>query len=144
MKDKNKKIITIFTILIICFIWGNSLLPASVSSSFSNFVTDIINFLFGGTEQTGESIVQDGLIRKIAHFTEFATLGCLVILPRATKKHLAVVLLSGMSVALIDETIQIFSDGRGSQVSDIWIDLIGFIIGSLVTYFIVNHFRKNK
>ena len=36
--------------------------------------------------------------------------------------------------AMVDETIQIFVPGRGSQVTDVWIDFAGACLGVLVVY----------
>ena len=51
-------------------------------------------------------------------------------------KYLLNVLFSGFTVAFFDETIQIFS-GRGPMIADMWIDLGGFVCGSLITAAIV-------
>lgn len=52
--------------------------------------------------------------------------------------------LIGMLCAVTDETIQIFS-GRGSLVSDVWIDTAGFSTGFFLTvllFLFINHCKK--
>ena len=39
--------------------------------------------------------------------------------------------------ALTDETIQLFSPGRSSQVTDVWIDFAGVVTGTLLAAFLV-------
>ncbi len=41
-------------------------------------------------------------------------------------------MLGGVLTALTDETIQIFSAGRSSQVTDVWLDFAGVLAGILV------------
>lgn len=40
--------------------------------------------------------------------------------------------LAGLLTALTDETIQLFSGGRSSQVTDIWIDFGGVVTGMVL------------
>ena len=63
------------TLLVCCltFIWGNSLLPGSVSGAISDFVKNILAALFEQGEPEPES--SGFLLRKMAHFTEFTALG---------------------------------------------------------------------
>ena len=78
------------------FIWGNSLLPGEISGAISDFVRDvlraIIDFLFGA--QPDKPSGGGGLLRKLAHFTEFTCLGmCLcwlfgMLKEKAYQKHL--------------------------------------------------------
>lgn len=133
----------IFVILTICFIWGNSLMPASMSREFSNFVRDTLNRVLFAAPGSGV-IEGTTLLRKIAHATEFAVLGIAVNLfaIKCCKRPISAVLLCGVVVALIDETIQIFVAGRGSQIRDVWIDILGFLLGSAICLSIV--YIKNK
>ena len=48
-----------------------------------------------------------------------------------TKEKIARISLMGGGIALVDETMQIFSK-RTSSVSDVWIDLGGFAAGCLL------------
>ena len=57
----------------LAFIWGNSLLPGEISGRISDWVKALLAFLLPG-EVPGVT-TGGGLLRKIAHFTEFAALG---------------------------------------------------------------------
>ena len=54
----------------IAFIWGNSLLPGEISGALSDWLASILG---GGIPGTGT-----GLLRKLAHFSEFGCLGFLL------------------------------------------------------------------
>lgn len=133
---RQKYIVLIIMIVIgavmIGFIWGNSLQPAAVSNEISGFARRIVNGLFRaiGLEQlTGDSV-----LRKIAHASEFCLLGIVLsaIFTIMKYKTYSALILSGLFVALTDETLQLFVDGRAGLVKDIWIDLGGFITGCIL------------
>ena len=114
-------------ILNILFIWGNSILPASVSGAISHWVRDLLAEVFSGDSSgTGGH----GLVRKLAHFTEFACLGSLLawLLGMLGKKTVWA-LLSGFLVASVDETIQMFVPGRGPGILDVLLDTCGALSG---------------
>jgi VanZ family protein len=110
---------------ILGFIWGNSLLPAEISQAFSDWVKALLFPASGGEIQTGS-----GLLRKIAHFTEFTALGmALGWLFAMLEKKMYCPLLLGMAVACVDETIQHFVPGRSPGIRDIAIDTAGVAVG---------------
>ena len=128
-----RKRVIIFGIILalaLGFIWGNSILSREVSGAISHFVAD----LFGGEQ--GSTDEGHFLLRKAGHFIEFAFLGVIFqlfvreILKDALSRALASALV-GVSVALIDETIQIFSN-RGYALPDVWIDISGYALGCAV------------
>lgn len=130
---QKQNILTTAIILTLCFIWGNSLLPASISGAISGWLKAFIMSILSGLSSTSVS-TGDGLLRKIAHATEYAALGAelFYLFSIIMKKPLSSVILSGFSVALIDETIQLFVDGRAGLVVDIWIDIFGVLVGILL------------
>lgn len=76
--------------------------------------------------------LSDGHIRRLAHLTEYTTLGMVlsgfsVLVSR--RPHKVWVLLIGIGVAAIDEYIQSFSGGRTSTWHDVVLDGVGCIIG---------------
>ena len=76
--------------------------------------------------------LSDGHIRRLAHLTEYTTLGVVlsdfsVLISR--RSHKVWVLLIGISVAAIDEYIQLFSGGRTSTWHDVVLDGIGCMVG---------------
>lgn len=76
--------------------------------------------------------LSDGVIRRLAHLTEYTTLGMVlsgfsVLVSR--RPHKVWVLLIGIGVAAIDEYIQSFSGGRTSTWHDVVLDGIGCMVG---------------
>ena len=142
---KNSSLLMVLIGLTLCFIWGNSLMPASISGAISAHLKDAINLLLGDAGSS-QSLSGDGLLRKLAHASEFAVLGAeLTLLLRVQfKRGLPFLLLTGLSTALVDETIQLFSDGRSAQIKDVWIDLGGFIVGCLVTAAIAALYARHR
>ncbi len=140
-----KRIYGALFVFCICFIWGNSMLSKEMSGAISQFIANIL----GGGADVGDE--GHHLLRKLAHFSEFAALGALSCLFFGTltndiyRKYLSVTL-TGLIVPLMDETIQIFSD-RGYSLVDVWIDISGFVIGALITVlvlFLIAKFRFVK
>ncbi len=126
--DRKIRICAALLVMNVLFIWGNSLLPGSVSGAISHFVRDILAFVFR-TESSG-SDSGHGLLRKLAHFTEFACLGALFAwLFGMLSKPLPVALLCGFAVACMDETIQRFVPERGPSFKDVLIDTSGTLVG---------------
>ena len=66
------RLCVILLVLNVAFIWGNSLMTAEVSRAISSFVKTVLSFLLSGGGEQGQE--GDHLLRKLAHFTEFACL----------------------------------------------------------------------
>jgi len=130
---KTRRILFVLLILNLCFIWGNSLMPADISGAFSGWAKDLINSIFHFWNGSGAALNGDGVLRKIAHASEFAALGALLTLLLGIPGKLFHVLFYGMTTALIDETIQLFSAGRAARVTDVWIDFGGLCVGLALT-----------
>lgn len=126
--DRSVRLCATLLVLNILFIWGNSLLPGSVSGAISQFVRDLLAFLFDrGNDDPNAG---HGLLRKLAHFTEFACLGGLFTwLLSMYRKPVALALLFGFLVASVDETIQYFVPNRGPAFKDVLIDTAGALVG---------------
>lgn len=73
------------------------------------------------------------LLRKLAHFGEFAILGLLLTGTCSNAKHFSLLapLAFGLFTALCDETIQLFVPGRSGNLRDLWIDFSGVVLGTL-------------
>lgn len=111
---------------LLTFIWGNSLLPAPVSQALSDWVKAV---LFGPPSGNAAGS-GSGLLRKIAHFTEFCALGaCLAWLFGMLRKKTLLSLFCGIGAACVDETIQCFVPGRGPGIPDILLDTAGVAVG---------------
>lgn len=116
-------------VLILGFIWGNSLLDGEDSSEISGgllaWLISVLPFL---------SWLPEVVLRKLGHFSEFTALGFFLCwLLRSDEQRglqkISLPLLCGILVANIDETIQVFRPGRSSSVVDVWIDAAGTCTG---------------
>ncbi len=144
---KRKKIILgILIVLWLCLIWGHSLQPAYVSENesgfFLAFIAKVLPFI--NNDEFGMFI-----IRKTAHFTEYAILGVLLCMEFSTFlwgfiNRFSVPALVGLLVAFIDETIQLFVVGRSGEIRDMWIDFAGVALGALITLAITNNKRGRR
>lgn len=130
MKKTNTRLylcIALITVNVL-FIWGNSCLPGSVSGAISRWVRDVLSFILPGRPANPDS--GHGLLRKLAHFTEFACLGALFTwLFGILRKPLLIALPCGFFVACMDETIQRFVPDRGPAFRDVLIDTAGVLAG---------------
>ena len=115
------------------FIWSNSAKPAVESAGQSLQVLEYLKefLLLLGFDQE----VLHTLVRKAAHVAEFTLLASLWTgfagkMWRTDRKF---ALLFPFSVclmtALADETIQLSFEGRAGMIQDLWVDLMGVVIG---------------
>lgn len=126
--DKRLKISLRLIVALLCFIWGNSLLPGEISGAVSDWVKDILAKILPG-EVPGVTS-GGGLLRKIAHFTEFAALGfCMAWRLGMLEKRKIMALVFGFGAACVDETIQVFVPDRGPGIRDVLIDTCGVAAG---------------
>ena len=132
-----RNVLIALTVAMLLFIWGQSLLPRELSAEESGwFTTHIINPLLG---LFGLS-VKGALVRKLAHVTEYTILSILLtVLFRGNVKR---VLPLGFAAAFLDESIQILSK-RGAMIQDVWIDLLGVLIGYILTT-VPMRLRRNR
>ena len=128
------------------FIWGNSIKSRSESKLLSlgvlRWIRPLLGVIFSAENVT------DHLVRKLAHFTEFGMLGAELILLAGLLRKLRVrtvlnCLLAELSVAVIDETVQIFS-ARGSQAIDVLLDFGGVVAGAAFALLIGWIFSANR
>lgn len=135
-RNTRKRRITavVLILMILAFIWGNSLLPGEISRRLSGWVRDLLGFLFPSDTPDGIH-GGEGILRKIAHFTEFCGLGMsLAWLCGMLGKHPLLPLCGGILAAWVDETIQLFVPGRRSAVRDVCIDALGVCLGIALLY----------
>ena len=139
--DKRLRRAYLLLILNLAVIWGNSLLPGEISGAISGFVRDLIAMLLPGEGAPGQG---HGLLRKLAHFTEFACLGVILgwIMNRKNRPWW-IALGLGSLAACVDETNQIFVPERGPAVTDVMIDTSGVLTGILLLHTVLR-LRKRK
>ena len=133
-------------VLNLMVIWGNSLLSGEDSGAMSGSVMAWIMAVLRLPETAADTLHL--LIRKGAHFTEFACLALLItwLCGMLGQKgfHLAVMpVLCGMAAALVDESIQLVTPDRGPSLTDVWIDTFGAAAG-MCLLLIGYHLKKRK
>lgn len=145
MKRCSKKNISFFLIfLIICitsFIFINSAIDSATSHKLSQAVTDIVT--------VNKFVEKEQVVRKSAHIIEFALLGVSVVCwlwCRGLIKRFANIVfafLYFLSVALVDELIQVFSN-RTNSVKDVGLDFLGALIGSVLILAVYKIFTNRQ
>lgn len=123
------KVLAAFTALNLVFIWTSSILSSELSSQQSSFIASILRYIFKNTDTD----LLEHIVRKCAHFAEFACLGALsfgltyAICEfdfRRTWAAAPLPVIGCLLAASTDETIQIFSS-RGNSVADVLLDFSG-------------------
>ena len=129
-KKDHKRLIIILIVITLVFIWGNSMIPGSLSSEMTEWLKDVLGrilpfFKGGGTESGGH------ILRKAMHFTEYCILGMEFTCLKNNSRKLdnCKVILLGILAAMIDETIQLFTPKRAGMLQDVWLDTAGFVTG---------------
>lgn len=118
--------------------------PATQSAGQSSAVTLFLQKLFG------TDAITDHMVRKAAHFTEFAALGffaCSAVCFTKHKRNLPLGITIGSAYAATDEIHQIFVDGRSCQFTDWVLDTLGVTTGALIfliLYLIVRRIIEHK
>ena len=148
-RNKLKIIISILILLTVVFIWGHSFMTPEMSTEESSFVKEIVEAVVQSVSNNEAFTIPEIVIRKSAHFFEYAILGLeLVILITINKslqadddkkRGLIKKLLSlyptafiiSLLVGFVDETIQYFT-GRYSSVWDVLLDMTGASFSILV------------
>ncbi len=137
----------VLSLLMISFIFANSSFDAEASSVQSFSVREFINTFLHSLNLN--ITLTDYFVRKCAHFIEYFVLGTLLFFTVKSflsefsiKVFTATVV--GLAVAIVDEIIQLFSDGRSAQFSDVLLDFSGVFIAVCVLYFIIKQKKIRK
>lgn len=123
------------------FIFCMSLNNAEESKALSDSLAQrLINFL-------GINIPKV-ILRKGAHFVEFAGLGlCLCNALYASFGHRLTpvfALVGSVIYAISDEVHQIFSEGRACRITDVLIDSAGALSGIVIAFLVYKIIRRSK
>ena len=132
----------ILAIAVLAFVFGNSLLSKQESAALSTSVMDAVEGLLRPiVELFTDGPVDDALLHKVirkgAHFVEFAGLSALLtvilwLLCGTWRTHaMGYVLFISLLLGVVDEFIQSFT-GRGTSVRDVMLDFGGTLIGILL------------
>ena len=166
-KERTLRIISLtITVAIMILIFVQSAMPDYVSSEESNIIVILIESVI---EKTGRTVSNRDLvefvIRKIAHFTEYAAFGASLLFTTSCflgcnnknnktdgepRKKLSGILfllipwLFGIFYAATDEIHQLFVPGRYGKFHDVLIDSAGVAVGILICYFILRNLYKSR
>lgn len=128
-----KILYVLLVLLLLAFIFGNSMKSIPASTEQSDGIREYLNKIFSSL---GLKIyLSEVFVRKTAHFLEFFTVGFVLSLSKIvfdTKKirNVHIAFLSCL-VAMTDETIQYFYE-RGSMLLDVWLDFSSALVGLLL------------
>ena len=135
--------------LAVGFILYNSIQTAVESAQQSSRVVEVVQEVASvvapnSTVATATGEEYDKLhavVRTLAHFSEYALLGALAGWCYRSYTNKSIWLLAptvGVAVlAVVDECLQAFSEGRGSQVSDVFVDVFGGGVGIAFALFTI-------
>ena len=137
------------SILWLLFIFSNSLDTGIESGQKSSSITEFINNVLHSIGFKGE--IPHKVVRKLAHFGEFAILAIFVsITLHFSPKKISVLFSPAICFicASADEILQNFSEGRGPRFTDVLIDTSGAICGTLAIwalyFLIIKLTKRNK
>ncbi len=145
-----KIFLLVLTVAVMCFIFKMSAMEAEESAELSTSVGytvgEIVVEGFDEMPQAEQAEYVDSIehpLRKLAHFSEFAALGFLLVLDVAAftaakglKRYVIAVIL-GLVYAATDERHQIMVSGRSCELRDLLIDTGGVVVGCAVASLII-------
>ena len=136
-KERRLHPLYIVVFLYIGFIFYHSLMSGDASGSLSAQIAETILSML---EKIGLHFNFDAFhhfIRKLAHFSEYFVLALLVYQAAKKKPLFSTVLITliifGITVPLLDETIQLFTPGRVGALKDCLIDMSGYGTAALLS-----------
>ncbi len=134
LKRHAKLLISLLLIFQMLFIFTMSSFGSDSSNAQSSQIIQVLRQVFPSLSHTSgpDASVLTFIVRKTAHFTEYAILGILFyffyrqILPRKNGLQLFVLaILSSFLYACTDEIHQLFVPGRSGQFTDVLVDTLG-------------------
>ena len=142
MQRRRHLIVSLSLIIItVGFIWMNSALSGADSGALSErakaIMRAVLDFLHF-PENIKAFLLQ--YVRKVAHVTEYTAIGLeLGFLWAGLKKGVQGLwnaFSMVLTIAVLDETIQLLALSRGPQITDVLLDTVSGIAGILLVYFI--------
>lgn len=154
MKTRHISIILILLILLMIMIYCLSAQPADestiTSSGFCTLAAKVLFSRFSSYDADMQKTIIRGLshiVRKAAHFSEYALMGFLWYLLLRKKRLNVLLSISATAIyASSDELHQRFVNGRSGQLSDVLLDTCGGCFGILTAFILlcVWHCCKDK
>ena len=146
-----KKSCWLLVVLMVIFIFSNSAASAGTSNGMSLTVSEWVRPVLDTVGLHPETDFLNFVIRKLAHFSEYALLSCLIaaayrLQPWSWMKGKAA-LLPFFIIPVLDENLQRFSAGRSCELRDMLIDSAGMAAGmflAIVLLGIVRHPKKQE
>ena len=138
LKRHAKLLISLLLILQMLFIFTMSSFGSDSSNAQSGQIIQVLRQVFSSLSHTSgpDASVLAFIVRKTAHFTEYAILGILFYffyrqtLPQKNGLRLFVLaILSSFLYACTDEIHQLFVPGRSGQLTDVLVDTLGASFG---------------
>ena len=127
---------------------------SSQSLSFTKMIVDIINTIAPNSPITQDQDRLHHVVRKLfGHFLLFGGSGLFTTLTLIfsgnvfKNRKIETLLLStsiGLTVAAISELIQLFTPGRAGMFTDILIDFSGYLLFTILIYFVLFLIKKFK
>lgn len=154
MKINILRIILILLLLSTFFIiFGFSSQDGENSGGLSRNITNKILQLSNKYKDMGQEEKEkiadrtERIIRKIAHFSIYTVVGLLLMGLLSTYKikenwRMILSILLGMIYAVSDEIHQSFIPGRTPQITDVYIDTLGVVLGALLILLFIKIYDK--
>ena len=151
LKHHAKLLISLLLIFQMFFIFTMSSFGSDSSNAQSSQIIQVLHQVFPNLSSRTSGLdasVLTFIVRKTAHFTEYAILGILFYffyrqtLPQKNGLQLFVLaILSSFLYACTDEIHQLFVPGRSGQFTDVLVDTFGASFGCLILVF-SNYLRR--
>lgn len=136
-KSKRFSIFMILAIIWMAVIYSFSSKDGEESSNQSGCIVEAVQEILDVEFKEEETDTFTFIVRKMAHFTEYAILGILYMgmIYELVKTKIFMVIFSTfacMIYAITDEIHQGFVGGRSPQITDVMIDTTGGVIGGMI------------
>lgn len=138
----------LFVMALISFFSAQTQTESSQTSGhLEKIVMAVLDRYFNGQIRDQQALIDQvsHIVRKLAHFTEFAVLGFFLMLHLSDRKKgwlwSGIV---GICYAISDEIHQIFVPGRGPGVTDVFIDSLGVLAGTVVMLALLSLIEHRK
>lgn len=150
LKFHSRSIISLLLIFQMIFIFIMSSFGSDSSSAQSGQIIQALRQVFPNLNNTSHLDASNlvFVVRKTAHFTEYAILGILFFLffrqsssQKNSSRYFILAILFGFFYACTDEIHQLFIPGRSGQFTDVLIDTLGASFGCLLLV-LFRHLRK--